>query len=220
MNEINKSEDAFKRRGQKNYRNYLIQMKKNDKNKIVIFASGAGSNAQKIIDYFKERKTAEIVLIVCNNPKAAVLQIAAKESIPVLLIEKNEFSKTGYLNEIKKLEPDLIILAGFLWKIPQALIENFPHQIINIHPALLPNYGGKGMYGNAVHTAVIEAKEKESGITIHYVDEKYDHGETILQAKCKVTEVDNTESLAKKIHELEHEYFPKTIDEILTRMNS
>ena len=132
MNEINKSEDAFKRRGQKNYRNYLIQMKKNDKNKIVIFASGAGSNAQKIIDYFKERKTAEIVLIVCNNPKAAVLQIAAKESIPVLLIEKNEFSKTGYLNEIKKLEPDLIILAGFLWKIPAKLIQAYQNKIINI----------------------------------------------------------------------------------------
>lgn len=192
-------------------------MKKTHKNRLVIFASGAGTNAQKIIDYFKEKKTAEIVLIVCNNPKAGIMQIAAKETIPALLIERNQFNKTAYLNEIKNLHPDLIILAGFLWKIPQILIEHFPHQIINIHPSLLPAFGGKGMYGNAVHTAVIEAKEKESGITIHYIDEKYDQGETILQVKCSITEDDGAESLAKKIHELEHEYFPKTINEILTK---
>jgi len=184
---------------------------------MVIFASGAGSNAQKIIDYFKEKTTAEIVLIVSNNPEAGVIEIAAKENIPVLLIEKNQFKKSGYLKEIKKFNPDLIILAGFLWKIPQLLIQSFPHKIINIHPALLPAYGGKGMYGNAVHTAVVAAREKESGITIHFVDEKYDHGETIFQAKCSLSENENAESLAKKIHKLEHEYYPQTIERLLRK---
>ncbi|HSV10383.1 MAG TPA: phosphoribosylglycinamide formyltransferase, partial [Hanamia sp.] len=190
-------------------------MKHDQKKKIVIFASGAGSNAQKIIDYFKEKKTAEIVLIVCNNPNAGVVQIASKENIPVLIIEKNRFKETGYLVEIQKYNPDILVLAGFLWKVPPVLIHQFPHQIINIHPALLPSYGGKGMYGNAVHTAVVAAKEKESGITIHFVDEKYDHGETILQAKCVLNENETPESLAAKIHKLEHEYFAKTIEKLL-----
>jgi phosphoribosylglycinamide formyltransferase-1 len=192
-------------------------MKKKQKKRMAIFASGAGSNAQKIIDYFKEKTTAEIVLIVSNNPEAGVIEIAAKENIPVLLIEKNQFKESGYLKEIKKFNPDLIILAGFLWKIPQLLIQSFPHKIINIHPALLPAYGGKGMYGNAVHTAVVAAREKESGITIHFVDEKYDHGETIFQAKCSLSENENAESLAKKIHKLEHEYYPQTIERLLRK---
>ena len=193
----------------------LINEMKKQKMRIIIFASGAGSNAQKIIDYFKEKKSAEIVLITSNNPKAGVIEIAAKENIPVLLIEKNQFKESGYLEKIKKINPDLIILAGFLWKIPQVLIQNFPRKIINIHPALLPAYGGKGMYGNAVHAAVIAAGEKESGITIHYVDEKYDHGETIFQAKCTLAKNENAESLAEKIHQLEHEYYPRTIDQLL-----
>jgi formyltetrahydrofolate-dependent phosphoribosylglycinamide formyltransferase len=195
-------------------------MKHDQKKKIVIFASGAGSNAQKIIDYFKEKKTAEIVLIVCNNPNAGVVQIASKENIPVLIIEKNRFKETGYLVEIQKYNPDILVLAGFLLKVPPVLIHQFPHQIINIHPALLPSYGGKGMYGNAVHTAVVAAKEKESGITIHFVDEKYDHGETILQAKCVLNENETPESLAAKIHKLEHEYFAKTIEKLLNEKNA
>ena len=182
---------------------------------IIIFASGAGSNAQKIIDYFKENFLIKIVLIVCNNPKAGVINIAAKENIPVLLIEKNLFRETGYLSEIKKYKPDLIVLAGFLWKIPEILITGFHQKIINIHPALLPAHGGKGMYGNVVHAAVVAAKENKSGITIHYVDEKYDHGKTIFQASCSVNENDTAESLAEKIHQLEHEYYPKTIDKLL-----
>jgi phosphoribosylglycinamide formyltransferase-1 len=185
------------------------------KKRLVIFASGAGSNAQKIIDYFKEKTTAEIVLIVSNNPKAGVIEIAAKENIPVLIIEKNQFKESGYLEKIKKSNPDLIILAGFLWKIPQVLIQSFPHKIINIHPALLPAYGGKGMYGNAVHTAVVTAGEKESGITIHFVDEKYDHGETIFQAKCSLSEDESAETLAEKIHHLEHEFYSQTIEGLL-----
>ena len=185
------------------------------KKNIVIFASGAGSNAQKIIDYFRENRNVKVVLIVCNNEKAGVNTIAEKENIPLLLIEKNEFKKTGYLKEIKSFEPSLLVLAGFLWKIPEILIASFPQKIINIHPALLPAYGGKGMYGNAVHAAVIDSNEKLSGITIHYVDEKYDNGKIIVQVSCDVVENDTEESLAKKSHLLEHEYYPKTIAKIL-----
>lgn len=190
------------------------------KKNIVIFASGAGSNAQKIIDYFRESQNVKIVLIVCNNPHAAVTTIAAKENIPLLLIEKNEFKKTGYLKEIKSFEPSLLVLAGFLWKIPEILIASFSQKIINIHPALLPAHGGKGMYGNAVHAAVIAAGDKQSGITIHFVDEKYDNGKIIFQASCDVVKNDNAESLAKKIHLLEHEYYPKTIAKILEENHS
>ena len=185
-----------------------------DKN-IVIFASGAGSNAQEIINYFKKDQQTKVALIVCNNPKAGVLQIAANEQIPVLLIQKDRFKETGYLPEIEKYDPKLIVLAGFLWMIPEILINHFPEKIINIHPALLPAYGGKGMYGSAVHNAVIDSKEKESGITIHYVDDKYDHGRTIFQAKCALDENESPESLAKKIHALEHEYYPVVIERVL-----
>ena len=184
-------------------------------NTIIIFASGAGSNAQQIINYFKKNKKASVALIVCNNPKAGVLQIAANENIPVLLIHKERFKETGYLPEIEKYHPDLIVLAGFLWMIPEILIRHFPDRIINIHPALLPDYGGKGMYGSAVHTAVINAGEKESGITIHFVDDKYDHGKIIFQAKCNLDENETAEGLARKIHKLEHHYYPVTIDNLL-----
>jgi len=194
----------------------LYFMNHDQKKKIVIFASGAGSNAQKIIEYFKENKTAKVVLIVCNKPGAGVVEIAKNENIPVLFVEKNKFNETGYFEEIKKYQPDILVLAGFLWKVPAILIHHFPHQIINIHPALLPSYGGKGMYGSSVHKAVVDAKEKESGITIHFVDEKYDHGETIFQAKCFLNENESPESLAAKIHQLEHEYFAKTIEKLLT----
>lgn len=191
-------------------------MNHDQKKKIIIFASGAGSNAQKIIDHFKEKQTAEIVLIVSNKPDAGVVEIAKNKNIPVLFIEKNKFRETGYLEEIKKYQPSLLVLAGFLWKVPGILIHHFQNKIVNIHPALLPAYGGKGMYGNAVHSAVISAKEKESGITIHFVDEKYDHGETIFQAKCTLNENETAETLATKIHRLEHEYFAKTIERLLS----
>jgi phosphoribosylglycinamide formyltransferase-1 len=184
-------------------------------NNIVIFASGAGSNAREIINHFKKNKQARVVLIVCNNPKAGVLEIAANEQIPVLLIQKDLFKETGYLSEIEKYNPKLIVLAGFLWMIPEILIDHFPEKIINIHPALLPAYGGKGMYGNAVHNAVIHAKDNESGITIHYVDDKYDHGRIIFQAKCALQENETAESLANKIHKLEHRYYPSVIDKLL-----
>jgi phosphoribosylglycinamide formyltransferase-1 len=155
-------------------------------------------------------------LIVCNNPEAGVLNIAAKENIPALIIEKERFYQDdAYIKELKEKKIDLIVLAGFLWKIPDSFIKAFPGKIVNIHPALLPKYGGKGMYGHAVHEAVIAAKEKESGITIHYVDEWYDHGKIIFQAKCPVLENDTADSLAERIHALEYEHYPRVIEEIL-----
>lgn len=184
--------------------------------RIAIFASGAGSNAQKIIEHFRYSKKARVTLIVCNKPGAAVLAIAAAEHIPVLLTEKEKFSNgNGYAEELKENGIDLIVLAGFLWKIPAALIKAFPHRIINIHPALLPGYGGKGMYGLHVHQAVIDNKEKESGISIHYVDEIYDHGQVIFQAKCPLLQHETAESLAQRIHKLEHEHYPRIIERLI-----
>lgn len=184
---------------------------------IAIFASGAGSNAQKIINYFRTSKKIKIGLIVCNNPRAGVSDIAANENIPVLLIQKEKFMLTGYAEELKNRQIDFIVLAGFLWKIPSILINEFSGNIVNIHPALLPAYGGKGMYGNAVHAAVLAAKEKQSGITIHYVDDKYDHGKIIFQSTCPVDESDTIESLANKVHELEHAFYAKQIEKMLIK---
>jgi phosphoribosylglycinamide formyltransferase 1 len=186
---------------------------------LVIFASGAGSNAQQIINYFKNSQLASVDLIVCNKPGAGVISIAEKEHIPVLQIDKERFFKgDAYLPELKKVRTDLIVLAGFLWKIPQVLINAFPRRIVNIHPALLPKFGGKGMYGQYVHEAIITAGEVESGITIHYVDEHYDNGDIIFQTGCPVLEKDTAETLAQRIHSLEHLHYPIVIDEILKRM--
>jgi len=187
---------------------------------IAIFASGAGSNAQKIIDYFKNSTKVEISVIVCNNPDAGILKIAANENIPVLMIEKQMFRNTGYVAELKNYKIQLIVLAGFLWKIPPVLIEDFKNKIVNIHPALLPAYGGKGMYGNAVHSAVLAAKEKISGITIHFVDEKYDHGKIIFQSTCPVDENDTVASLAQKIHQLEHASYAREIEKLIDNTES
>jgi phosphoribosylglycinamide formyltransferase-1 len=192
--------------------------------RIAIFASGAGSNAKKIIEYSLlptsskggGEKPFEIALIVCNKPHAGVLQIAAEHRIETLLIEKERFFRgDAYVAVLKEKKIDWIVLAGFLWKIPTALISAYPQHIMNIHPALLPKYGGKGMYGAHVHAAVIAAGEKESGITIHFVDEHYDHGDTIFQATCEVKADDTPETLAQRIHALEHEYFPKVIGHLL-----
>jgi formyltetrahydrofolate-dependent phosphoribosylglycinamide formyltransferase len=185
---------------------------------IAIFASGAGSNAAKIISHLKNDASIKVALIVCNKPGAGVLAIAATNQIPTLLIEKEQFFRGDtYLPELKKHKIDFIVLAGFLWKIPVALIDAYPNHIINIHPALLPKYGGKGMYGMKVHEAVIAAGEKESGITIHYVNEHFDEGEHIFQAKCVIDENDTPESLAQKIHALEHAHFPETIANLLKK---
>ena len=186
--------------------------------RIAIFASGAGSNAQKIIDHFKNSDHRIISLIVCNKPGAGVLSIAEKENIPSLLIDKEKFFRgNAYTDELKQAGIDFIVLAGFLWKVPDALIQAYPGKIINIHPALLPNYGGKGMYGNFVHEAVIAAGEKESGITIHYVDGHYDNGDIIFQARCAVSKNDTPATLANRIHQLEHEHYPQVIENLLSK---
>lgn len=184
---------------------------------IAIFASGAGSNASKIINHFttlQEKGTApgNISLIVCNKPNAGVLDIAREKNITTLIIEKEKFFRgNGYADELKAAGIDLIVLAGFLWKIPVALIKAYPNRIVNIHPALLPKYGGKGMYGHFVHEAVIANKEKESGITIHYVDELYDHGQIIMQATCLLDGNDTPETVAKKVQVLEHRHYPPAV---------
>jgi phosphoribosylglycinamide formyltransferase-1 len=183
--------------------------------RIAIFASGAGTNAQKIIDYFRNSDLTAVSLIVSNKPEAGVVKIAEKENIPVLTVNKEQFFHgDAALGELRKRKIDLIVLAGFLWKIPSLLITAYPKRIINIHPALLPNFGGKGMYGQLVHEAVLSSKQKESGITIHYVDEHYDNGDIILQVKCPVLENDSPESLAHRIHALEHANYPVVIEEL------
>ena len=194
---------------------------------IAIFASGAGSNTEKIIQHFAMDKSnsafsvARIVLILSNKPEAGVLQIAAANNIPSLIIEKEKFFRgNSYVDELRAAKIDLIVLAGFLWKIPSLLINSFRGKIINIHPALLPAYGGKGMYGKFVHEAVIANKEKESGISIHFVDDLYDHGAVIFQARCPAIESDTVETLAQRIHLLEQKHFPKVIEKILSGQGS
>lgn len=179
---------------------------------IVLFASGAGSNVQAILHYFKDKNAVNPVAIVCNNKEAGVLKIAEANNIPVELIDREHFKSDDFLAILKQYKPDLLVLAGFLWKIPEAVVQAFPDKIINIHPALLPKYGGKGMYGAKVHESVIANKEKESGITIHYVNENYDEGNVIVQAHCRVQEQDTADSLAQRIHGLEHFYFPRVIE--------
>lgn len=187
---------------------------------LAIFASGTGTNTARIIDYFRHHPTIIVRLVVCNRPEAGVLDIAGKEGVPVLLIEKERFFRgDAYVGELEKKAIDLIVLAGFLWKIPPALIRAYPGRIVNIHPALLPKYGGKGMYGRHVHEAVIADSEKETGITIHYVDEQYDHGEPIFQAKVVVEAGDTPETLAQKVHLLEYEHLPRIIEEVIHLQN-
>ncbi len=184
--------------------------------KLAIFASGAGSNAEKIIQYFSSHSQISVTLVVCNNPNAGVLEIARRNAIPVLLINRQKFFKEdGYYSELKDAGIDYLILAGFLWKIPKMLIDHYPGRILNIHPALLPKYGGKGMYGNYVHESVINSGEKESGITVHIVDEIYDNGRNIFQAVCPVMEQDTPETLAMRIHTLEHAHFARVIEEFI-----
>ncbi len=182
---------------------------------LIIFASGTGTNADAIIQYFKTNGKAKVSLIVSNKADAGVLDIARREEIPFLIIDKKTFNETLLIEQLADYKPSLIVLAGFLWKIPPALIELYPGRIINIHPALLPGYGGKGMYGARVHDAVIAAGDKESGISIHYVNEVYDDGGIILQARCPIAAGDSAHELANRIHKLEHFYYPRAIDFLL-----
>ncbi|MFZ9262841.1 MAG: DUF6787 family protein [Chitinophagaceae bacterium] len=185
---------------------------------IAIFASGKGSNAEKIIQYFENHKYIHIKLIVCNKPGAGVLEIASKNGIPTLMLEKKGFYESDkFLQDIVNQNITHIILAGFLWKIPENLIKAFPQHIINIHPALLPKFGGKGMYGEKVHQSVLAAGEKESGITIHLVDEEYDNGDHIFQTTVSIAPSETPDSLAEKIHALEHQHFPTQIEKWINK---
>lgn len=184
--------------------------------RLAIFASGNGSNAQSIIEYFKGSTSVHVAIIISNKKDAYVLERAKKEGVPSLLIQRQSFYESDeVIKTLHDQKIDFIILAGFLWLIPASLIAAYPNRIINIHPALLPAYGGKGMYGKYVHEAVIKAKEKESGISIHLVNEHYDEGTLLFQASCPVTEVDTPDSLAQKIHVLEHAHYPRVIEQTI-----
>ena len=183
--------------------------------RLSIFVSGNGTNLQRIAEYFADKKDVEIVNVVCNNPKAYSIERAKNLGIPLRMITKEDFRSEAFIKELQNLHVDLIVLAGFLWKIPEDLVKAFPRKIVNIHPALLPKYGGKGFYGEYVHEAVVAAKEAQSGITVHYVNEIYDSGEIILQARVSLDEKETPDSLAAKIHHLEQAYFPIAIEQVL-----
>lgn len=184
--------------------------------KIAFFASGSGSNMESIVSYLRTQNIHPEFLVLCNNPQAFVLERAKNLGIEAIVFDKKAFRETGeVLGQLKTFQPDLIVLAGFLWLMPADIIQAFPNKIINIHPALLPNYGGKGMYGMHVHNAVVQNKELESGITIHFVNEHYDEGKYILQASCRLTSEDTPELVAQKVHLLEYEHFPKVVVDLL-----
>ena len=193
-------------------------MSKSLKN-IAILASGAGSNAQKILEHFSDRMDISVRLIVSNKQEAGVLNIAKVASIDTFVVTRDSFySSTDLLIELNKRNIDFIVLAGFLWLIPPYLIQHYPDRIINIHPALLPKYGGKGMYGHFVHEAVHLAKDNHSGITIHYVNEKYDEGSIVFQERCEILASDQPEDIAKKVQVLEHLYYPTVIDQLVSSL--
>lgn len=189
------------------------------KKRIAIFASGSGSNAQKIMELFKHSSEVEIALVLTNNPEAYVLQRADNFEIPAHIFDRKEFYETDQVVDLlKNLDVDLIVLAGFLWLIPKNMIAEYPGRIVNIHPALLPKFGGKGMYGDHVHNAVIASGEGEGGITIHYVNENYDEGEYIYQAKYKIEKGDNLEMVKFKGQQLEHQHYPRIVESILKKI--
>lgn len=189
------------------------------KKRIVIFASGSGTNAQNLIEYFNHGELAKVTRVLSNKKEAKVLERAKKLDVPSTYFTREElYANDGVLKLLQSENPDLIILAGFLWMFPKHILSEFPHGVINIHPALLPKYGGKGMYGSHVHEAVVANKESETGITIHYVNEKYDDGAIIFQASTEITPEDNPETVAEKVHALEYEYFPKVVEELLRNL--
>jgi phosphoribosylglycinamide formyltransferase-1 len=186
---------------------------------IAILASGSGTNAENIIKYFSTKKTARVTLVLSNRREAYVLKRAAEHDIKSIFFERDEFYCTGgILNRLMSEKIDFLVLAGFLWLVPEDILDEYEGRIINIHPALLPKYGGKGMYGEKVHRAVIENREKESGITIHYVNRFYDEGDIIFQATCRIDLSETPDSLATKVHALEYEYYPKIIEDIILKL--
>lgn len=195
-------------------------MAQEDKKKIIIFASGSGSNAQRLLEYFEHHAQICVAALFSNNPKSYALKRADTFHVPAFLFTREElYSTTKVLEQVQQFSPDLIVLAGFLWLVPQNLLQAFPNQIINIHPALLPKYGGKGMHGLHVHTAVIQSGDAETGITIHRVNEEYDKGEFVLQVKCPVHPSDSPEELATRVLQLEHEHLPRVVEELILQQH-
>ena len=189
--------------------------------KIAIFASGSGSNAENIIQYFAQKPQFCVKSVFCNVPDAYVLERAKKYRIPSFVFNREEFRNPDKVfRQLQEQEIDFIVLAGFLWLMPSFITAAWPNKTVNIHPALLPAYGGKGMYGHHVHEAVIAAGEKESGITIHYVNDHYDQGAIIFQAKCPVLPTDTPDDLAARVHELEYRYFPQIIAETILKQEA
>ena len=184
---------------------------------IVLFASGGGSNAEKIMDYFGKKGEFNVVGLFTNNPNAGAISRAKSYNVPVFVFNREELNGDIVLKNVQNLNPDVIVLAGFLWKFPSNIIAQYPDKVVNIHPALLPKYGGKGMYGMHVHTAVLENKEEESGITIHYVNDNYDEGNVIFQATVNVSDCTTPQEVASRVLALEHEHFPRVIEEFLSK---
>ncbi len=185
---------------------------------IAIFASGSGTNAENIIKFFQDHPAGRVQLVLSNNADAYVLERARKLGVPAVTFSRQELMEGKVLEELRKSQIDLVVLAGFLWLVPGDLVSAFPGRMINIHPALLPKYGGKGMYGDRVHIAVKDSGDRESGITIHLVNEKYDEGDILLQAYCAVNPEDTPEDIAKKVHALEYQYYPKVIESMLKNL--
>jgi len=186
---------------------------------IAIFASGTGTNAENIIQYFSNNNSAKVSLVLSNNRQALVLKKASAHDVRAIFFERKELYVTGkVLRYLALYKIDLVVLAGFLWLVPENIVEQYAGRILNIHPALLPKYGGKGMYGEYVHKAVIENHDTESGITIHYVNKKYDEGNIIFQARCKVSPSDTPETLAEKVHSLEYIHYPKVIEDVVVKL--
>lgn len=185
----------------------------NLKYKIVLFTSGSGTNAEKIVEYFKDHPFIQVVLLLSNNPNAFALERAKKYNVPTRVFSRQQFQESEVLAWLQQHEITHIVLAGFLWLIPSDLIKAFPHRIINIHPSLLPKYGGKGMYGMKVHEAVVKEGEKETGITIHEVDALYDEGKILFQAQCSVEPTETPQQIADKVHGLEYTNYPKVIEQ-------
>jgi len=183
--------------------------------RIVLFASGSGTNVENIIKYFKNNHQVKVINVFTNNPKAGVIERVRPFKIPVNIFDKVQLNSGVLCNQIKLLNPDLIVLAGFLLKIPLAFINTFTFKIVNIHPSLLPNHGGKGMYGDRVHQSVKDAGDRETGISIHYVNENYDEGSIIFQSKVEVGDQDSFEDIAKRVHQLEYKHYPEVIQKIL-----
>lgn len=187
--------------------------------RIAIFASGSGSNAEKICEYFKDRKDIEISLILTNNPEAGVIKRARKFAIPAVVFDRKSFYETKKIAELLQNQHiDFVVLAGFMMLIPEFLVSDFHNKMVNIHPALLPKHGGKGMYGHFVHEAVVANKDAESGITIHFVNEHYDEGNVIFQASCKVEAGDTPDDVAHKVQILEHQHYPEVIDRVVSEL--